>query len=178
MDSSGGVWIGNNGPYTMDLVNKSPDDLIIVCWGPDASWVNVNQCTITVTVPQNTDKTISFGNGQIGACAAIYSDTTLVNGQVFNTWVEFTMGPDGVIDVSREVNMSGHSVSVVGPQCTTDFNQCVFECISGNSCLTGYTLKNCEAGSQPGAQYGTYGGAPSGGCGGLGNGANLVATFT
>jgi hypothetical protein len=162
----------------MKLVNNAADDIIVACWGPDASWVNVNQCSITISLPKKTFQTISFGNGQIGACAAIYPDTVLVNGQVHNTWIEFTMSNIGVVDVSREVKMDGHSVSVSGPQCVTDMTTCVFVCDSGNSCLTGYSLLNCAAGSQPGAQYGEYEGAASGGCGGLGESAALTATFT
>jgi hypothetical protein len=50
-------------------------------------------------------------------------------------------------------------------------NSCVFVSTSGNSCMTNFELLNCAARSQPGSQYGTYGGFPGGGCRGLGNSA-------
>lgn len=75
--------------------------------------------------------------------------------------------------------MNGHNIEIVGPHCTTNMNTCVFVCSSGNSCMTGYELLNCAAGSQPGAQYGTYGGAASGGCGWLGEtNVHLQTTFS
>jgi hypothetical protein len=175
---NGGVWIGSGGAYTNNFVNTVGTDLILVIWGPDASWVNVHQPLVTLDLPAGTSQIISFASGSIGAWSAIYPDTTTYYGQIVNTWGEFTMSPMGVVDVSREVNMSGHPMSVVGPQCTTDMDRCVFVCSSGNSCMTNYELVNCQAGSQPGAQYGTYGGFPSGGCGGLGDTAALTTTFS
>ena len=82
-------------------------------------------------------------------------------------------------NVSREPNMNGHDVSVIGPQCTSDMDRCVFVCNSGNVCMTDYTLQNCATGSQPGAQDGTdKNGGDSGGCGGLGTSAALKTTFS
>ena len=102
----------------------------------------------------------------------------MVNGQISNTWLEHTFGPYGVVDVSREVNMAGHGISTVGPTCTTNMDTCVFTCPSGqNSCWTEYLLLNCENGSQGGANYGMYGGMPSGGCGGMGSWAALKTTL-
>jgi hypothetical protein len=176
--NNGGVWIGSGGAYTNNFVNAAGEDLIIVVWGADASWVNAHQPLVTIDLPAGASQIVSFASGSIGAWSAVYSDTTTYDGQIVNTWGEYTMGPYGVVDVSREVNMSGHPMSIVGPQCTTDMNTCVFVCLSGNSCLTNYELLNCAAGSQPGAQYGTYGGFPSGGCGGLGDSAALTTTFS
>jgi hypothetical protein len=180
MSEGGGVWIGDQGPYTMDFINGASEDLILVIWGPDASWVNVQQPLITHTLPKSQSVTISFASGQSGAIAAIYEDTALVNGQVCNTWAEYSFEPEGVIDVSREVNMDGHSIEVVGPSCTTNMSTCVFQCPAGEtSCEFGYELLNCAPGSQAGAQYGLYDGAPSGGCGWLGaTTASFTATFT
>jgi hypothetical protein len=175
---NGGVWIGSGGAYTNNFVNAAGQDLILAIWGPDMSWVNVNQPLVTLDLPAGASQIISFASGSIGAWSAIYPDTTTYYGQIVNTWGEYTMSPMGVVDVSREVNMSGHPMSIVGPQCTADMDTCVFECSSGNSCMTNYELVNCQAGSQPGAQYGTYGGFPSGGCGGLGNSAALTTTFS
>jgi hypothetical protein len=139
----------------------------------------VHQPLVTIELPAGASQIISFASGSIGAWSAIYSDTTTYYGQIVNTWGEYTMSPMGVVDVSREVNMSGHTMSIAGPQCTTDMNTCVFVCGDGsNSCMTNYELLNCAAGSQPGAQYGTYGGFPSGGCGGLGDSAALTTTLS
>jgi hypothetical protein len=180
-DSSAGVWIGDDGPYTNEFINSSGEDIILTIWGAEGSWVNAQAPLITVSMPPGGTITISFASGQSGAWAGVYGDTTLVNGQVCNTWGEYTFSPPGVVDVSKEVNMNGHGMSIVGPQCTTDMNTCVFECSDPGvtSCEFDYELLNCSAGSQPGAQYGTYGGAASGGCGWLGaNSAKLTTTFT
>ena len=173
VSDNGGVWLGGGGAYTNTYQNIAGQDLIVVIWGPDASWVNVNQPLITVDLPAGGSQVVSFASGAIGAWSAVYSDTVMSNGQISNTWGEYTFSPEGVVDVSREVNMNGHGMSIVGPQCTTDMNTCVFVCSYGDVCMTDYELLDCAAGSQPGAQYGTYGGFPSGGCGGLGDSAAL-----
>jgi len=178
LSQAGGVWIGTDGPYTNTFYNEAGQNIILVIWGPAASWINVQQPLITVSLPAGAQTMISFASGSIGAWSAIYPDTTLVNGQISNTWGEHTFSPAGVVDVSREPNMSGHPMTIVGPQCTSNMNTCVFVCSSGNVCMTDYQLLNCSPGSQPGAQYGTYSGAPSGGCGGLGNSANLQTYFS
>lgn len=173
---NGGIWLGSGGAYTNEFTNDSGEDLILVIWGSDGSWVNANKPAVTVSLASGASTLVSFASGAIGAWSAIYADTQTVDGQVSNTWGEFTFSPEGVVDVSKEVNMSGHSMSIVGPDCTTDMTTCVFVCTSGNVCLTDYALLNCAAGSQSGAQYGTFGGAPSGGCGW--NGASTASLKT
>ena len=176
--NNGQIWIGYDGQYTNEFTNDSGQDLILTCWGPQGSWVNAVQPLVTLSLPIGESTTLSFASGNSGACAAIYSDTQMVNGQISNTWLEHTFGPYGVVDVSREVNMNGHGIATVGPTCTTDMDTCVFTCPSGqNSCWTEYLLLNCENGSQGGANYGTYGGMPSGGCGGMGSYAQLKTTL-
>lgn len=174
--SSGNVpWVGTDGQFTNEFFNDADEDLVLVLWGPAGSWVNAVQPQLAVSIPQNSSQTVSFPIGWSGAWAPVYSTTSLVNGQIFETWGEGTFNPPySVVDVSREVNMNGRSMSIVGPTCTTDMNTCVFKC-SGNvaQCLTGYELVNCATGSQAGANFGTYEGAASGGCGGMGSGANL-----
>jgi len=171
---NGNAWLGSDGPYTNEFTNDSGENLILVVWGSQGSWVNAVQPFITASIAPGASTTVSFASGAIGACSAVYSDTVMVNGQISNTWCEYTFGPEGVVDISREVNMAGHTMSVVGPECTTDMNTCVFVCSSGNTCMTNYELLNCAPGSQPGAQYGEYFGSPSGGCGGMGSGAALM----
>ncbi|EXJ87999.1 hypothetical protein A1O1_04926 [Capronia coronata CBS 617.96] len=175
--ANGHAWLGADGAYKNEFVNESGEDLIIVIWGVAGSWINAVQPSITASIPAGGSLWVSFADGASGAWTAIYPDTQLVNGQASNTWGEFTFGQWGVVDVSREVNMSGHSMSIVGPSCVSDMNTCVFQCASGNVCTTGYVLVNCENGSQPGANYGTYDGAPSGGCGGMGSSATLKTTL-
>ncbi|KAK3063334.1 hypothetical protein LTS18_001236, partial [Coniosporium uncinatum] len=176
-ENNGAVWFGNDGQYTMDLENHSGEDIVLVVWGTAGSWINAVQPQISTTLPNGTMTTLSFADGVSGAFSAIYEDTTMVNGQVSNTWGEFTMGEYGVIDVSREVNMSGHRMQVNLPKCKTNMDTCVFVCPDANTCMTGYQLQNCDNGSQEGATSGTYAGAPSGGCGGMGSSAHFTAHF-
>jgi hypothetical protein len=176
--SNGQAWLAEDGPYKANFQNNAGEDLVLVCWGVAGSWINAVQPTITASIAAGSSLTVSFADGASGACTAVYGDTQLVNGQASNTWMEFTFGDYGVVDVSREVNMNGHSLSVVGPSCTTDMDTCVFVCPSSDVCTFGYELKNCANGSQPGANYGTYAGAPSGGCGGMGSSATLAVSWS
>jgi len=148
---------------------------VLVIWGVAGSWVNAVRPQITVSIAQNSSKTISFPNGWSGAWAPIYSSSSLVNGQISDTWGEATFTPPySVVDVSREVNVNGNAMSVVGPECTSDMNTCVFTCTGGAStCLDQYQLVNCATGSQAGPNFGTWNGADAGGCGGMGSSAQL-----
>lgn len=171
--SESGVWFGTDGPYTNEYINESGEDLILVIWGPHASWVNAIQPLITTSIANGSSTIISFASGQTGAWSAIYEDTAMLNGQVSNIWGEYTFSPMGVVDVSRLPNMKGHEMSIVGPTCTSDMERCVFVCPDSDICMYGYQLLNCDPASQPGAQYGLDYGAPTGGCGGLGESAQL-----
>lgn len=177
--NNGGVWLGQDGDYTNDFINNSTEDIVVAVWGAAGSWVNAIKPLITVSLPANTVQTVSFANGASGAWAAIYPDTTLTQyGQIGQTWGEYTFsGQWSTVDVSREVLMTGRGMRIETPQCISDMDTCVFVCESGETCLTGYTLKNCAAGSQPGAQIGTYAGAASGGCSGMGDKAALKTYF-
>ncbi|KAF2837342.1 hypothetical protein M501DRAFT_986657 [Patellaria atrata CBS 101060] len=167
-------WIGKDGPYVNEVVNESGEDLTVVVWGPMGSWVNAVQPQITISLANGTSTHISFASGAIGALSAVYPDTTNVMGQLYNTWIEFTFAPMGVVDVSREVNMNGHVMSIEGPDCVSDMDTCVFKCsvdpatgVAPETCLEPYELVNCENGSQPGATKGLHFGAETGGCGWL-----------
>jgi hypothetical protein len=173
-DSGCGVWLGEDGPYTNEFINESGEDLILVIWGPWGSWVNAIQPLITVSIENGTSSVISFANGQTGAWSAIYEDTAMLNGQISNTWGEYTFSEMGVVDVSREPNMKGKQMSIHGPTCVSDMEKCVFVCPDSDVCMYGYQLLNCDPASQPGAQYGLDFGAPTGGCGGLGSSAKLT----
>ncbi|KAF2141511.1 uncharacterized protein K452DRAFT_327152 [Aplosporella prunicola CBS 121167] len=168
------VWVGDNGQYTNDFINQGDDDVVVVIWGPAASWVNVDAPLVTATVKAGSNTTVSFKDGASGAWAVIYKDTELVNGQISETWGEYTFGEWGVVDVSREVNMNGHSMAIHGPKCISDMDTCVFKCKGdAANCWQEYELVNCENGSQEGATNGLSYGAPSGGCGGMGSSAAL-----
>lgn len=179
--NNGGVWLGGDGPYTNDFVNSAGEEIVLVIWGTAGSWVNAVKPLITVTIPAGAVQTVSFANGASGAWAPIYSDTKMSQwGQIDQTWGEYTFnGQWTTFDVSREVNMSGRAMSITDGTCTSDFSKCVFQCKGGvNTCLTGYELFNCAAGSQPGAQIGQHDGADTGGCSGItGNTGKLTTTF-
>jgi len=180
--SSGNTpWIGTGGQFTNEFINSAGEDLVLVIWGVAGSWVNAIQPQVTVSIPANSSQTISFPVGWSGGWAPVFGDSQLNDGQVHDTWGEGTFAPPySVVDVSREVNMNGRSMSIVTPQCTTDMTTCVFMCQdkSASKCTTGYELVNCASGSQAGAYYGTYDGADSGGCGGMGNSAALQTYFS
>ncbi|KAK7545280.1 hypothetical protein IWX49DRAFT_432328 [Phyllosticta citricarpa] len=169
------VWIGSDGKWTNTYHNQADEDCVLVVWGSAGSWVNAKAPLVTVSIPAGENKTLSFADGASGAWAVMYEDTELVNGQISQTWGEYTFGEYGVVDVSREVNMQGHNMTIQTPNCVTDMETCVFVCKdpSSISCWLEYELKNCENGSQEGANKGTYAGADSGGCGNMGDSADL-----
>jgi len=175
--NNGKAWIGDDGAYVHEFINASGEDIIAVVWGEAGSWVNAQAPLVTHSLPVGSSTKISFASGYSGAFAALYPDTALVNGQVSQTWGEYTHSVEGVVDVSREVNMNGRPLTIVGPTCTTSLTQCVFVCSSGTSCEFDYLLQNCDPATQPGAQFGTYAGSDSGGCGGMGAAATFTTTF-
>jgi hypothetical protein len=139
----------------------------LVLWDQaDQSFVNAHDPAITISIAPNEEVWVSFNDGVSGAWSAVYDDTRQgPYGQVFNTWGEFTTrGRDSTFDVSRLVNMGGHAMQIEGPGCVSNMNTCVFVCPNSNSCMNGVELRNCANGSQQNAAYGTFGGAPSGGC--------------
>jgi hypothetical protein len=98
-----------------------------------------------------------------GGIAGIYPGTTLTPyGQIQNTWMEFTWGPWGTYDISREVYMNGNPLSTTGSTCTADMSSCVFTCNSGTTCFAAgtYTLNNCS----PANGGGSDAAAQNGGC--------------
>jgi hypothetical protein len=160
------AWLGNDGDYTSEFENLSGEDVTLVVWGPAASWVNVNVPLITHTINNGSTLNVTYASGISGGWAAIYNDTKLVNGQISETWGEFTFdGTYSTFDVSPEVNMKGHNMTIESSECKSSMDTCVFQCTnSDTSCWTEYELVNCATGSQKGAMTGTYDGAASGGC--------------
>lgn len=170
------IWIGTDGDYTTEFTNESEQDVVLVCWGPAGSWINAVAPLVTTSVAKGTSTIISFAEGASGSCAGVYPDTTMVNGQISNTWFEYTFAdPWSTVDVSRLVNMNGKGMTIVTPGCVSDMNTCVFVCKNGEaSCWLEYELLNCNAsnGGGTGADA-SLGGADSGGCNGITKGSQL-----
>ena len=179
-DPGTGLWIGNGGPNSFVISNTGGQPMSVIVWIQmagdfQASFPNARQMQVTYSLPtQNSTVTISMQNGISGALSFVQTGVTALSqfGQVGNTWGEFTSGTGATFDVSREVEMNGLPMSSRTPVgCVSDMNTCVFQCPAGQeSCETGYSLVNCDNGSQPGASSGTFDGAPSGGCQGWENG--------
>jgi hypothetical protein len=176
--NNGGIWLGADGPYTNDFHNNSTEPVVLTIWEGATSWVNKYVPAVTVSLAPGASQIVSFANGVSGAFSGVYAATNLVNGQINNTWGEFTFsGIYTTVDVSREVNMLGRGIRVETPQCLTDMTHCVFVCPAGQTtCWTEYELQNCAIGSQVGANYGTSYGMPSGGCSGFGT-TGAINTF-
>lgn len=177
-------WIGattTGNAVTNTVVNNAGKDGYWMCWGAGASWVNVKAPTLAVKVPAGQNVTVSHakpqdGSSNTGACGMAFADTKLVNGQLSQSWMEFTFGSgqwsSSTYDLSMEVNMNGHNMTIAGDKCTSDLTRCSFHCVNGaDSCMDAgsYDLINCAKGSQEGANIGSYAGAVSGGCQGIEN---------
>jgi len=117
-----------------------------------------------------------MANGVSGAFAGLYNDITILNqyGQVYTTWGEVTTGDYATIDVSREVNMGGNTMSInLDSGCVSNMNTCSFACNNGNTCGASGTYEMLGTGGQNCA-YGVYDGNPSGGCQGFSNGGHVT----
>lgn len=186
------AWIGSQGPYTNTFTNAAAEDAVLFCWGPAGSWINAVPPLISEPIAAGQSVTVSYAEGASGACAPVFADTSMVNGQLYQTWLEYTFaGVWSTYDVSREVNMNGRTISTVhkidgnfngsSNGCLTDMNTCVFKCSdpTAASCWYGYQLENCGASNGGGSGVDPTTGGASGGCNGISNGrATLVTTFS
>jgi len=177
--NNGGAWLGADGPYKNTFQNNSTEPVVLVVWTGATSWVNKFTPAITVSLEPGAAQVVSFANGVSGGWAGVYKDTKLVNGQIQQTWGEYTFsGIYSTVDVSREVTMSGRGMRIETPTCVSDMATCVFVCKGGlTTCWLDYELQNCAPGSQVGANYGISYGMPSGGCTGLGAAGTLKTFF-
>ncbi|KAF2421037.1 hypothetical protein EJ08DRAFT_523550 [Tothia fuscella] len=168
--NNGGAWLGSDGAFTNTFQNNATEPMILVIWTGATSWVNKFVPAITVSLAPGASQVVSFADGVSGGWAGVYKDTKMVDGQLSQTWGEFTTkGVYSTVDVSREVNMAGRGMRIETSNCVTDMSTCVFTCKGGLlSCWLDYQLENCAPGSQPGANYGLSYGMPSGGCTGFG----------
>ena len=173
--SNGQVTVGTDGPYTSQIVNSASQSFDLVCWlASTEGFVKAYNPSVVTTVAPGASTTLTFANGATGACAPVYASTTLTaNGQINNTWWEWTFEPSGTMDISREVNANGNAISSHSPAgCTASLTNCAFVCPAGeSSCAVGYEVTGCTGG---GAEDGT-----SYGCGWNGaSSAALVTTFS
>jgi len=175
---NGNSWLGPGGVYQNTFVNNTGQDLTLVVWGQgySAAFVEINPPSINVPLKSGDNLTVSFAEGASGAWSALYNDTGLRLGMINNTMGEFTFkSSNGSYDVSRKPNTSGHDMTIIGPDCTASFDNCVFLCIdptAANCYEAGsYELVNCTG---PYTQNGLNDGQPSGGCTWAGVGVSLV----
>lgn len=148
-DGSISTGASSSNPNKCTVKNQSGKDMLYVCWGSAGSWVNAKAPIIAQAVSSGSSVDLHFANTpsgtQGGACAPVFADTKMSNGQIVNTWVEATFNQYGTVDVSKEVTMSGIPVAVNTGSCTSNMSQCVFECTNGqNTCGEAgtYALKN------------------------------------
>ncbi|KAK2616310.1 hypothetical protein QQS21_000744 [Conoideocrella luteorostrata] len=188
MSDSGRIWIGEGGPNTFTFKNDADGPLIVVLWDfppsdYEASFMNARHAAVSSSLPRKGDRVVvSLANGVSGGWSALVNQNTKLSqyGQIDNTWGEFTTGNYATVDISREVNMRGTSMSVrTSGGCVSDMNRCVFVCKSGDKCgeSGSYTLQDCQPGSQPGANYWTDNVNASGGCQAWSNGGHLEITL-
>jgi len=182
-DTTAANFIGaaTTGNYVVNtIVNKSGKDATWTCWGPEGSWINKFAPTIAVAVPKDQNVTVSHVVGankaaeNTGGCAVMFDGDKLVNGQAFQSWMEYTFVADqwasSTFDVSMEVNAKGHNMTIENEKCKSSHDTCIFKCRDPNAVQCGeagqYELVNCKG---PNTKYYEFAGVPEGGCGGIAN---------
>jgi hypothetical protein len=182
--SNGGIWIGGDGEWGMDVTNEGSNDAVFWCWKADGfSGMSINKFAPDVSVGLKAGQTaqLSFAANVPAACAPASIDTTLaLFGGLHQTWAEVTFGTNGAFDVSRNVNMKGCNISMKGSKCTSDMNTCVFKCQdeSADSCEKGYNLLNCDAGNGGGGGYDPIMQGVGGGCAMDSQGERIKVSFS
>jgi hypothetical protein len=177
--NNGHIWVGNDGPNTFTFWNHAHVPVTLILWNGDQSWVNKFRPQVTWSLDPDQSVTVSVANGVSGSWSGLYEHKTrMEEGQVFNTWGEFTSGSDATVNISREPNMHGNSMNAkVSSGCVADMNQCSFHCKTLDRCGKAgeYDLINCSG------PYRAYGidpwGQPSGGCQGWSNGGHIDVEF-
>lgn len=135
--------MGDSGPNKFVFTNNAGVDVVLVMWddGSDpgtstAPYLSASAPTISWSLSPGASVTVSVVDTVSGGFAGVYVGSTglSANGQVYQTWGEFTTGPDATVDVTREVNMAGNTLTITTSNgCTSDMNNCVFECNDGES---------------------------------------------
>jgi hypothetical protein len=184
--NNGGIWIGTDSAWQTEWTNDGNEDAVLYCWKADGfsgMSINVNQPEISVGLKGGESVNLSFAANVPAACAPMFSSNKLaLFGGCDQTWWEVTFGQYGAFDVSRNVNMQGHSISSKGSKCTSDMNTCVFKCKdeSVSSCEKGtdYDLFNCGASNGGGGGYDTVMAGTGGGCSMGSSGEKIQVTFS
>ncbi|KAI0482541.1 hypothetical protein GGR56DRAFT_192849 [Xylariaceae sp. FL0804] len=188
------IWLGTDGPNIFSFSNTAEVPVNVVMWYMAAgdyqsSFMNAEQPMITKSLDAGETFSASLANDISGGLSVLYNrvSTLTTDGQLNNTWAEFTTGEYATVDVSRLVNQIGNPLTATvtkgnDPGCVSDFEKCVFVCkdTNVNSCGAAGEVKlvNCEADSQPGANaYDADGDAPQGGCAGWSNGGTVEITI-
>lgn len=150
------AWLGATGTGTQtNFTNSAKDTITLVLWhlplGDYAAMcMNSRQPQITQTLKPGDSVVVTIADGVSGAFSAVYPLTAInFAGQISNTWGEFTTGPYGTIDVSREVAPQGNGMSITtSTGCKSNFESCYFACTSLDAhgvCgeAGSYLLHNC-----------------------------------
>jgi hypothetical protein len=179
--NNGLIWIGNNGYFRTKFTNYSPTPVILVVW-QNGSWVNVKKPLVTYSLASLESVTVSMADHVgFGGFSAVYPETGMIDGQVANTWGEFTTnGINSVINVSKMPNMSGRKMTIMpkATGCRADWLNCVFVCTNGsNRCGNAgeYDLLSCDARMNGGKGFDDHH-QPSGGCQ-MGAGGDVDVVF-
>jgi hypothetical protein len=177
------AWLGEDGPWTNEMVNKAGCDLTLVLWKKDAGaamFVQTSQPYLTVKIPAGKSITVSLADGVSGAYTAIYPDTEWATpGFLRNTLGEFTTGKYATFDVSRETSMNGHPMTIETPGCTSTMEDCVFKCTKfdeGDWCGTAGSYELVK-GNAATCNMGLHDGQPTGGCQGFSAPGKATTTF-
>jgi len=181
---NGGIWIGGDGAWGMDVTNSGSNDAVFYCWKANGfSGMSINKFVPDVSVGMKAGQTVklSFAPNVPAACAPATASTALaLFGGLDETWAEVTFGQNGAFDVSRNVNMNGCNISMKGSKCVSDMNTCVFKCQdeSARSCEKGYNLINCNANNGGGGGYDPIMQGVGGGCAMANEGERLTVSFS
>jgi len=183
---NGGIWIGDSSAWQMEVTNAGSQRNVFFCWranGFSGMSINVNVPDISVGLGPGEKVNLSFAPNVPAACApASESSKLAMFGGVDTTWAEVTFGQWGAFDVSRNVNMKGASISMVGSKCTSDMETCVFKCKNpdASTCEKGvdYDLFNCNAGNGGGGGYDTVMAGTGGGCSMGSSGEKIAVSFS
>jgi hypothetical protein len=181
-ENNGKLWVGEDGRFKFRLRNTSDQPIIVLFWVGGSGWLNDQVAEVEQSLEPGESVNISTGEEvRSGAFSAIYDDTK-VEGQIYNTWGEFTVAPGKFsnINVSRQPYMGGHGLEIQTPSgCQADMERCSFVCKNGlDRCgLPGeYELIGCTPDMNPGAGTGTFWGQPSGGCN-MGDEGEITVNF-
>jgi hypothetical protein len=182
--NNGGIWIGDDSEWGMDVTNTGSSEAVFYCWKANGfSGMSINKFIPDVSVGMKAGQTVSlsFAANVPAACAPATAATKLaLFGGLDETWAEVTFGNNGAFDVSRNVNMNGCNISMQGSKCKSDMETCVFKCQDPNaqSCEKGYDLLNCHAGNGGGGGYDTVMAGVGGGCSMASDGERIKVSFS